>query len=290
MVVALAYQVLAARPVGPDVMYFRIAAPKVAQHWRAGQFVIVRVAEDGERIPLTVAAADADAGWIALVVQGVGRTTNMLNRLAVGDEICDVAGPLGHPTEIDMFGSVVVVGGGVGTAIAHPAAAALVGAGNRVIAIIGGRTHEHVLFEDELRSICADVIVTTDDGSRGLHGFVTDALAALIEADPPDRVVTAGPIPMMRAVAEVTRPTGIPTIASLNPIMVDGTGMCGGCRVGVGNHTRFACVDGPEFDAHQVDFALLANRNRAYHEFEQARLDAFDATVECHVGSGSVSR
>lgn len=287
---ALPYQVLEARPVGTDVMYFRIAAPKVAQHWRAGQFVIARVAEHGERIPLTVADADADAGWIALVVQGVGKTTHTLNELAVGDEICDIAGPLGHPTEIDMFGSVVVVGGGVGTAIAYPAAAALARAGNTVTAIIGGRTHEQILFEDELRSICADVMVTTDDGSQGLHGLVTDALAALIQADPPDRVITAGPIPMMRAVADVTRPTRIPTIASLNPIMVDGTGMCGGCRVAVGDHTRFACVDGPEFDAHQVDFALLANRNRAYHDFEQARLDAFDPMVECHVREGTVGR
>lgn len=287
---ALHYQVLEARPVGTDVMFFRFAAAKVAQHWRAGQFVIVRVAEHGERIPLTVAAVDADAGWIALVVQGVGKTTHMLNELAVGDEICDIAGPLGHPTEIDVFGSVVVVGGGVGTAIAFPAAAAFARAGNSVTAIIGGRTHEQILFEDELRSICADVMVTTDDGSRGRRGVVTDSLAARIRADPPDRVLTAGPIPMMRAVAEVTRPHGIPTIASLNPIMVDGTGMCGGCRVAVGDHTRFACVDGPEFDAHQVDFALLANRNRAYHEFEHARLDAFDPAIECQVRHREVGR
>ena len=271
-------------------MHFRIAAPKVARHWRAGQFVIVRVAEHGERIPLTVAAADPEAGWIALVVQGVGKTTRMLNDLTVGDEICDVAGPLGHPTEIDTFGSVVIVGGGVGTAIAYPAAAALAEAGNRVIAIVGGRTHEHVLFEDELRSICTDVIVTTDDGSRGHHGFVTDALATLIAADPPDRVLTAGPIPMMRSVADITRPSGIPTIASLNPIMVDGTGMCGGCRVGVGNTTRFACVDGPEFDAHQVDFTLLTNRNRAYHEFERVRLEAFDEATDCQVRHGADDR
>jgi len=264
-------RILEARILAPDVKYFRIEAPKVARKRRAGQFVIVRVAEDGERIPLTIADAGADEGWIALIVQDVGKTTSLLNQLEVGDQLLDLAGPLGVPSEIDRFGTVVVVGGGVGTAIAYPTAVAMKQGGNRVISIIGGRSRPNVILEDELRAASAEVYPCTDDGSHGFAGFVTAKLSEVIAAEPVDRVLAMGPIPMMAAVAEVTRPHGIPTIVSLNPIMVDGTGMCGGCRVRVGGESRFACVDGPEFDAHQVEFDLLAKRNTAYEAWEHFR-------------------
>jgi ferredoxin--NADP+ reductase len=260
------------------VKRFVVEAPKVARKHRAGQFVIVRVAEGGERIPLTISASDVEAGTITLVVQGVGKTSRSLNLLDVGDGVADVAGPLGTPSEVRLYGTVVTIGGGVGTAIAYPTSVAMKEAGNRVIAIVGGRNRDHLILEDELRVVCDEVYPTTDDGSYGFAGLVTEQLRALLDAGRRiDLVVAIGPIPMMRAVAEVTRPAGIPTVASLNPIMVDGTGMCGGCRVSVGGETRFACVDGPEFDAHLVDFDLLARRNRSYLAFERDRNHAFDA-------------
>jgi ferredoxin--NADP+ reductase len=201
-----------------------------------------------------------------------------LNLLDAGDTIRDLAGPLGMPSEISNFGTVVVVGGGVGTAIIYPNAVALAEAGNDVIAIIGGRSRDFVILEDELRAVCQDVYPTTDDGSYGYHGFVTEKLEELIVGGRRiDRVLAAGPIPMMRAVAEVSRPHGIETIASLNPIMIDGTGMCGGCRVTVAGETKFACIDGPEFDAHEVDFDLLERRNTTYDAFEFYRNEEFTA-------------
>jgi ferredoxin/flavodoxin---NADP+ reductase len=259
--------------LAPDVTRFRVVAPRVADHWAPGQFVILRVDADGERIPLTVADVDRRDGTITLIVQGVGRTTRLLNSLGAGDSISDVAGPFGTPSEIDDFGTVVVVGGGVGTAIAFPTARAMADAGNRVIAVIGARTADMVILADEMAEFADEVIVTTDDGSGGRAGLVTDALLEVIDREPVDRVVAIGPIPMMKAVAELTRPDGIATVASLNPLMVDGTGMCGGCRVLVGGSTRFACVDGPEFDAHEVDFDVLAVRNTAYRDFEVARAE-----------------
>lgn len=262
--------ILAAHTIAPQVRRLVIEAPRIARKHKAGQFVIVRVDDDGERIPLTISEADPDAGTIAIVVQGVGATTNALIQLGEGDHLADVAGPLGHPSAVKRYGTVVTIGGGVGTAIAYPTSVAMKEARNEVIAIVGGRTSEHVILEAELRAACDQVIVTTDDGSAGFHGFVTQALQQLIDdARHIDLVVAIGPIPMMRAVAEVTRPHGISTVASLNPIMVDGTGMCGGCRVSVGGETKFACVDGPEFDAHLVDFELLARRNRSYLAFER---------------------
>ena len=275
--------VLEAKSIGPAGKYFRVSAPKIARRQRPGQFVIVRVMPRGERIPLTI--ADAEDDWIALIVQAVGRTTGIMCLLEAGDELEDLVGPLGTPSEIEQFGSVVVVGGGVGTAIAYPTARALAGAGNRVLAIIGGRTSEHVILEKELRACVNEVHVTTDDGSYGTRGFVTDVLERLVTStDPPDRVLAMGPIAMMRGVAEVTRPHGIPTVVSLNPIMVDGTGMCGGCRVRIGGVTHFACVDGPEFDAHLVDFDLLARRNSAYAEFERHRKDELVALTGIELG------
>jgi ferredoxin--NADP+ reductase len=272
------FEVLEAADLAPDVRYLKIRAPKVARRRKPGQFVIVRVWDEGERIPLTIADADPDQGWIALIVQGVGKTTRQLNTATVGDRITDLAGPLGMPSRIEHFGNVVVIGGGVGTAIAYPTAAALHEAGNRVVAIIGGRSREYVILEREMRAVADEVYPTTDDGSYGYHGFVTGKLAELMASGPPiDLVLAIGPIPMMEAVAELTRPSGIETIVSLNPIMVDGTGMCGGCRVEVGGDMKFACVDGPEFDAHLVDFDLLTRRNRAYTEFERHSLEEWEA-------------
>lgn len=267
------YLILEAESIAPDVRRIVVEAPKIAKKHLAGQFVIVRVTPDGERIPLTIAEADTEAGSITMFVQAIGRTTTLMTELESGDHLVDVAGPLGHASEIKNYGTAVVVGGGVGTAIAYPIAKALAEAGNRTIAIIGGRTREYVLLEDELAANGIEVIPCTDDGSYGRPGFVTEALADVVEEEEIGVVFTIGPVPMMAAVAEVTRARAIPTVASLNPIMVDGTGMCGGCRVEVGNETKFACVDGPEFDAHQVDFRLLARRNMSYRAFEVGRFD-----------------
>lgn len=266
------FRILEASTLAPEVRRFLIDAPHVVRHCGPGQFVIVRATADGERIPLTIAHADRAAGTITLIVQAVGASTRTLCALGSGDSIADVAGPMGRQTEMERFGHAVIVGGGVGTAVILPQATALKGHGNRVSAIIGGRSRPYVILEDELRACCDAVYPCTDDGSYGFHGFVTQKLASIIESDPVQFVVCAGPVPMMRAVAEVTRPHGIPTVASLNPIMVDGTGMCGGCRVQVGGETRFACVDGPEFDAHQVDFRELMDRLTAYREFEKVAL------------------
>ena len=278
------YRVAAATTIAPEIRRIEVEAPAIAKKHRAGQFVILRVTPTGERIPLTIGEADIEAGTITLFVQGVGHTTRLLNLLEAGDFVSDVAGPLGRPSEIERYGRAVVVGGGLGTAIAYPVTQALLTAGNDVVAIIGGRTREHVLLEAELEAAGAEVIACTDDGSYGRPGFVTDALLDLIDSGTSiDLVFAAGPIPMMRAVAETTRPHGIATIASLNPIMVDGTGMCGGCRVGVGGSTKFACVDGPEFDAHLVDFDLLERRNRAYVEFEGDRREHLADLDACHI-------
>ena len=258
--------------LSPSVKRFWVEAPRVAQHWQPGQFVIVRSSADGERIPLTIVDGNSDAGTICLIVQGIGATTIAINRLEVGDSLRDVAGPLGTPSRIVTFGNVVVIGGGVGTAIAYPVARALQEAGNRVTAIIGGRSREFVILEMELSKVCEQVLPITDDGSYGQSGQVTDVLTELLRTgETIDHVFAMGPVPMMRAVADLTRSRAIKTTVSLNPIMVDGTGMCGGCRILVGSATKFACIDGPEFDAHLVDFDVLTSRNRSYHDFETVR-------------------
>lgn len=265
------FRILAARPLASDVKWFRIDAPLVAKHRRPGQFVILRLAETGERIPLTIAHSDAKAGFIELIVKAVGKTTRELCRKNAGDSISDVMGPLGKPTEIEPVGHAVVVGGGVGTAVIYPLAAALREVGNYVSAITGGRTRELVVLEEELRQVSDAVYACTDDGSHGFKGTVADQLAVLMKdaARPIGAVYAAGPVPMMRAIANLTRATGIHTIVSLNPIMVDGTGMCGGCRVSVGGRMQFACVDGPEFDGHEVDFDELADRLTTYRPQEK---------------------
>jgi len=275
------FKIVDARFLSPDVKLFQILAPRIARKRQAGQFVIVRVHERGERIPLTIADADVARGTIAIIVQGVGKTTRLMNSLEAGDAIADVVGPLGKPSEVHQRGTVAVVGGGVGTAIAYPTAKAMKQAGNHVISIVGARTKEMVILEQEMRAISDETYVTTDDGSHGEKGFVTDKLKTLLDAGRHlDLVLAIGPIPMMRAVAELTRPAGIKTVVSLNPIMLDGTGMCGGCRVLVDGRSRFACVDGPEFDAHKVDFDVLSNRNAAYCEAERASLEEFEQRPE----------
>lgn len=269
------FNILEARFLAPDVKLFHIHAPRIAKKRQAGQFVIVRVHERGERIPLTIADSSLADGSITLIVQGIGKTTKLLNRLEAGDALLDVVGPLGQPSEVERFGTVVVVGGGVGTAIAYPTAVALRAAGNRVVGIVGARNKDLIILEAEMAAVCDQLIVTTDDGTYGRKGFVTEALAAVIAGEKVDRVLAIGPVPMMSAVSALTRPLGIKTVVSLNSVMVDGTGMCGGCRVLVGGESRFACVDGPEFDAHEVDFAVLAQRNAMYRESEARALRAF---------------
>ena len=275
------FAILEARFLAPDVKLFRIDAPRIARKRQAGQFVIVRIHEHGERIPLTIADSDPGTGTITLVVQGVGKTTKLMNSLGAGDAILDVVGPLGRPSDVQLFGTAVVVGGGVGAAIAYPTAVALKQAGNRVVSILGGRTRDLVILEEEIRAASDLVHITTDDGSYGEKGLVTGPLRRSIEAgERIDFVLAIGPIPMMRAVAELTRPHRIKTVVSLNSIMVDGTGMCGGCRVLTGGKSQFACVDGPEFDAHEVDFEVLANRNAMYREAEALSLREFLASPE----------
>jgi len=263
-------EVLSNERLAPEVHRLVVSAPRVAAARRPGQFVIVRPAVGAERIPLTIADADPQAGTITLIVQSVGPGTRLIVGTPVGGELRDVAGPLGEPTEIERWGKVVCVGGGVGTAVLYPLAKALADAGNEVTPLIGGRSEPFVILRDELAAFSKEVLVTTEDGSLGVQGFVTAVLAEIL-ADParrPDAVFAVGPVPMMRAVAEQTRPEAIKTIVSLNPIMVDGTGMCGGCRVTVGGEIKFACVDGPEFDGHLVDFAELADRQNTYKELE----------------------
>jgi ferredoxin/flavodoxin---NADP+ reductase len=272
------HRILSKDILAPDVVRFWIEAPTVARKRRCGQFVIVRSSETGERIPLTIAEADPERGAISIVVQAVGKSTHQLNRMNAGEAILDVAGPLGQPTTIEPGASVCCIGGGIGTAVVYPIATAVKSTGGRVASIIGARTRDLVILERELGVVSDPCVVTTDDGSYGRKGLVTDALRDLLDAGHRfDEVVAVGPLPMMRAVCEVTRVLGLRTIVSLNPIMVDGTGMCGGCRVTVNGEPKFVCVDGPEFDGHQVDFNELAARLKAYRDDEVAALEQYRA-------------
>jgi ferredoxin--NADP+ reductase len=266
--------------LGPGIKLLEVRAPEIARKARAGQFVILRVTQEGERIPLTIADYSEGQGTIHLVFQEVGKTTRELGQLEVGDRILDLIGPLGRPSEIERWGTVVCIGGGIGVAPIYPIAKAAKQAGNRVISIIGARSKELLFWEDAMRATSDDVIVTTDDGSYGRPGVVTQPLREML--DGPERldlVFAIGPAIMMKFVAATTLPYGVKTVVSLNSIMIDGTGMCGGCRVSVNGQTKFVCVDGPDFDAHQVDFDLLMARQRAYLEeekvaLERCRLDA----------------
>jgi ferredoxin/flavodoxin---NADP+ reductase len=271
--------ILEKRQLSDEVYLMRVHAPLIAQERQPGQFVIVQLNTDfGERIPLTIADADAAEGWIMLIFQVVGRTTHLLADLRVGDTIQNLLGPLGHPTHIEKFGTVVCVGGGIGTAPLHPIAQAMKKAGNRVLIILGARNKSLIILEDKMRAIADELIVCTDDGSYGRKALVTEPLKELCQRTPkPDMAVAIGPPIMMKFCAEATRPFAVPTVVSLNTIMVDGTGMCGGCRVTVGGKTRFVCVDGPEFDGHLVDFDNMMKRLGAYRKTEES------AHHKCHM-------
>jgi len=256
--------------LAPTVSRFVIKAPFIARKRKAGNFVIIRVEETGERIPLTIVDGNPNEGTITLIVQAVGKTTKLLCTKKAGDVLTDVVGPLGNPTPIENHGAVACVGGGVGTAELFPIARALKAEGNKVHSIIGARSKDLVILENEMIDCSNSIAVTTDDGTYGRKGFVTDALKDLLDGPLGIRAVYAiGPLPMMKAVSNLTKKYGIKTYVSLNTIMVDGTGMCGGCRVTIGGQMKFACVDGPEFDAHKVDFDELMMRNRTYIDLEK---------------------
>jgi NAD(P)H-flavin reductase len=268
------YKILEREDLVPGIHLFKMEAPAVAQKARAGQFVVVRIDERGERIPLTIADWDKDEGTVTIVFMEVGATTARLALLKEGDAVADFVGPLGVPAEIDKYGTVVCVAGGVGTAVVAPIARALKNAGNRIITILGTRSKDLLFWEDVLSSVSDQMTVTTDDGSYGRKGVVTEPLKELLESgEKIDRVVAIGPVVMMKFCSLTTAPFGVRTVVSLNPIMVDGTGMCGCCRVAVGGETKFACVDGPDFDGHKVDWDLLAARQRIYLDEEKCAYD-----------------
>jgi len=256
-----------------DMISLTVEAPAIARRIRPGQFVILRVNETGERLPLTVAYSDALNGTITIIFQVVGKSTALLASLPVGDAIRDLAGPLGAVMEFENVGTVVGIGGGSGIAVLHHLLIGYKEAGNRVVGVIGAREKDLLILEDEMRHLCDKVIVTTDDGSYGMHGLVTDALRDLVEhGERIDLTVAVGPLVMMRAVCQMTKLYDLPTVVSLNPIMIDGTGMCGGCRCSVGGERQFACVDGPHFDGHKVDFDELMQRNTTYGRDERISL------------------
>ncbi|VAW37157.1 NADH-dependent reduced ferredoxin:NADP+ oxidoreductase subunit A [hydrothermal vent metagenome] len=268
------YEITEKRDLAHRVSLFKIKAPRIARKRQAGQFVVLRLGEHGERIPFTIVESDNETGTISIVVQEVGRTSSLLCQKEKGDSILDVVGPLGKPTHIENFGRAVCVGGGIGTAVVLPIGSALKAAGNEVVSIVGARNKDLLILEEEITAASTQLLVTTDDGSYGHHGFVTNVLEDLIkDGRKIDIVIAIGPVPMMRAVAEVTRPYGLKTLVSLNPIMVDGTGMCGSCRVTVNGKNQFVCVDGPEFDGHGVDFKELVLRNRSYLKEERIAMD-----------------
>ncbi|MCD6256835.1 sulfide/dihydroorotate dehydrogenase-like FAD/NAD-binding protein [Candidatus Aerophobetes bacterium] len=268
------FAILEKRTLASRIVLFRIKAPLIARKCQPGQFVILRLNEKGERIPLTISEYNREEGTITIVVQDAGRTTHELSLMEEGETIEDILGPLGRPTDIKKVGTVVGVGGGVGVALLYPEIKAYKEVGNRVISLIGAQNKDLLFFQDKIEAVSDKVIYSTDDGSFGYHGFVTELLKEILEKgeEKISEVIAIGPIPMMRVVAEITRPYKVKTIVSLNPIMVDGTGMCGSCRVKVGGQTKFACVDGPEFDAHLVDFDGLMKRQKRFLEEEKISL------------------
>ena len=264
------FEILEKKSLNPTVTLMKIYAPRVAKKAEAGQFIILRTDEDGERIPLTVADYDRQNGTVTIIFQIVGATTEKLNHLNQGDCLHDFAGPLGRATETDGLKKVAVVGGGVGCAIAYPVAKKLSNLGVEVHSVVGFRNKDLVILEDEFRNVSSKFVLMSDDGSVGEKGLVTDALRKLIESgEKYDRVITIGPLIMMKFVCQLTKEFDVPTVASMNPIMIDGTGMCGGCRLTVGGQTKFACVDGPEFDGHLIDFDEAMARGAMYRPFER---------------------
>ncbi len=258
-----------------NVILNEIEAPKIARKALPGQFVILKANEDGERIPLTMAETDAEKGTITIIYMVVGKSTALFKTLQVGDAYQDVIGPLGKATHVEKLGKVICVGGGTGIAVLHPITRAMKDIGNHVISIIGARSKDLLIMEDHMKAASHELRVCTDDGSYGHHGFVTDVLKEILEGGGIEQVVAIGPVPMMKFVSLITKEYNVPTLVSLNPIMVDGTGMCGGCRVTIGGQTKFACVDGPEFDGHQVDYDELMLRLQAYCEDEQECYNEF---------------
>ncbi len=248
----------------PDIYYYRLDAPLIARKAKPGQFVIIRLNKEGERIPLSLADINPQEGTISLMVMSVGKTTSEMSTITEGEDILDVCGPLGQPTHIEKVGKAILVGGGFGVAPLFPIAKAFKAKGNEVTAVLGARNKDLLIYEKEMRSVCDEVLITTDDGSKGVKGVVTDALKQKLEQHAADIIVAIGPPVMMKFVSRTSEPFGVKTIVSLNPIMIDGTGMCGGCRVQVGGKTRFACTDGPDFDGHEVDWDVLMNRQKAY--------------------------
>lgn len=263
-------RVLRKEKLAESVVLFELDNPLIARSAKAGQFVIVRPCDEGERIPLTISDADPEKGTITIIFQVVGGTTIKLSKIEEGECVPDVCGPLGLPTEIENFGTAVCVGGGVGIAFLRPITKALKGAGNEVLTILGAREKSLLILENEMKALSDELFLTTDDGSYGKQGLVTDVIKELVDGGKKiDYIFAIGPMPMMRAVAEATRPYGIKTVVSLDPVMIDGTGMCGGCRVTVGGKTMFTCVDGPDFDAHEVDWAELRIRKSYYFNEER---------------------
>lgn len=279
------YRLLAKEVLTPVTKLFVIEAPEVARKAKAGQFIILRVTEEGERIPLTIADYDREAGTITIVVQEIGKSTRLLGTVQVGDSLASFTGPLGHPTEIESYGTCVVVGGGLGIAPIYPICRALRQANNHVIGIIGARSGNLLFWEDKMRGVTDELIVCTDDGSYVRKALVTVPLKELLDSGRHiDRIWGIGPAIMMKFIALTTQPYGVKTIVSLNSIMVDGTGMCGACRVAVGGRTRFACVDGPEFDGHEVDWNLLLTRQRIYLDMEKVALETYERQLASIVG------
>jgi ferredoxin--NADP+ reductase len=279
------YKVLKKVELAPKIKLFKIKAPEVAKKAKTGQFVIIRIDEKGERIPLTLVEREPNEGIITLIFQEVGLSTMKLGVLEVGDEILDVAGPLGTPSDIEHYGLVAVVCGGTGTAVSYPIAKALKEADNQVVSIIGARTKELLILENEMKKVSDELYISTDDGSKGHKGFVSDVLKMLIEKGYRfDLVYAIGPTLMMRATVNVTKLHSIKTIVSLNPIMVDGMGMCGACRVTIGGETKFACIDGPEFDGHLVDFDELIKRQRVYLAEEKQAIELYEKSGETKRG------
>ena len=267
----MGYKILSKRELCPNQYEITIDAPFVVRNAKAGQFIIFRAEENGERVPLTIADANKETGELTLVFMAVGYSTKKLAALNEGDELVDIVGPLGQPTHIEKYGTVVCLAGGYGAAPCYLIAKAFKDAGNKVYMIMGARNKELIFWQDKMKDACSELFITTDDGSLGEKGFVTQVLDRLIKSEKIDYAIVVGPMPMMRAVADLTRDKGIYTEASMNPIMVDGTGMCGACRVTVGGKTKFACVDGPDFNAHEIDFDEVINRTKIYKDQEKKR-------------------
>jgi len=267
----MGYKILAKKELCANQYELTIEAPYITKNAKAGQFIILRVSEDGERVPLTIADYNREKGELTIVFMAVGYTTKQLATLEVGDELVDIVGPLGQPTHIKNYGTVVCLAGGYGAAPCYLIAKAFKDAGNKVYMIMGARNKDLIFWQDKMKDACTELFVTTDDGSLGTKGFVTNVMQDIMSKEKVDYAIAVGPMPMMRAVAELTRGTGIKTEASMNPIMVDGTGMCGACRVTVGGEVKFACVDGPDFDAHLIDFDEVINRTKIYKDYERKR-------------------